>query len=187
MGLRMQLRHVFAVAGFSLALPAYAGDVLQPLEAKQFVAGKLFAYTCFEGTTGAGRINADGSVIGTIRIRGSGPVRHVALPPGTIKVSEMAVCAAVRGVPIQPCFDVQRNDTHSFRGSISGVGFAYCDFRRQHPRLHFASQSDDAAQSKNVERPRTLTPPHPPAVRSAEASYGGEPARRLQLRPSTSE
>ena len=33
----------------------------------------MFAYTCFDGTTGAGRIYADGSVAGNIQVGGSGP------------------------------------------------------------------------------------------------------------------
>ena len=34
--------------------------------------GKLFSYTCFDGTVGMGRIFADGSVVGTIRLGGRG-------------------------------------------------------------------------------------------------------------------
>src|SRR5215470_11551661 len=64
--------------------PALAGE-LKPEDAKKFIAGKYFSYTCFEGTAGAGRINADGSVVGTIQIRGAGPAHLVALPTGTIR------------------------------------------------------------------------------------------------------
>ena len=42
------------------AMPAQAGD-MRADEARRFVAGKLFAYSCFEGTRGAGRIFNDGS------------------------------------------------------------------------------------------------------------------------------
>ncbi len=81
------------VAAWSLAVaPAVAGE-LKPEEAKKFIAGKYFSYTCFEGTSGAGRINADGSVVGTIQIRGTGPVRIVALPSGTIRVQPDSICA----------------------------------------------------------------------------------------------
>jgi hypothetical protein len=126
----MQWRHVIAVAAFAVSLPVQAGE-LRPEEAKAFVAGKLFSYTCFEGTTGAGRINADGSVSGTIRVRGTGPARYVTLPPGTIKVSSGGVCASVRGMPLEPCFNVNQIDNNRFRGSIAGLGFAYCDFVKQ--------------------------------------------------------
>ena len=45
-----------------------------------------------------------------------------------------AVCAHLTGLPIQPCFRVQRIDYHTFRGSISGLGFAYCDFHQRNAR-----------------------------------------------------
>ena len=44
---------------------------MKPDEARRFVVGKQFSYTCFEGTTGSGRIHADGSVAGYIQIRGT--------------------------------------------------------------------------------------------------------------------
>jgi hypothetical protein len=37
-----------------------------PEQARAFVVGKVFSYTCFEGTSGVGRIFPDGSVVGTI-------------------------------------------------------------------------------------------------------------------------
>ena len=117
--------------------PAIAAEEMRPVEAKRFVAGKLFSYTSFEGTTGAGRIYSDGSVAGTIQMRGDGPVRHVTLPPGTVKISTESICASVRGVMFQPCFNVVKTDPASFRGSVSGFGFAYCNFtRRSNPRPH---------------------------------------------------
>ena len=39
-----------------------------------------------------------------------------------------------RGVPFEPCFNVDRTSHVSFRGSISGFGFAYCDFNRRSVR-----------------------------------------------------
>jgi hypothetical protein len=132
MGLRMQLRGVLAVAALSFAaLPAEAGEYLKPEQAKAMFAGKLYSYTCFEGPTGAGRIHADGSVIGTIRVRGSGPSRFVMLPKDTIRVRPDSICASVPGVPFSPCFNVELIDSHSFRGSISGLGFASCVFTRR--------------------------------------------------------
>jgi hypothetical protein len=122
------------------AMPAQAGE-LRPEEAKRFVAGKTFAYTCFEGTKGVGRILADGSVHGTIQIRGSGPMRLMSLPAGTVRVQPDSICASVRGMPFTPCFAVNQLDSRSFRGSISGLGFAYCDFVRRNPRLDLAETS----------------------------------------------
>ena len=129
---------VIVVAGIIATIPAGAGE-LRPLEAKRFIAGKYFGYTCFEGTTGAGRINADGSVVGTIQVHGSGPVRLVALPTGTIRVQPDSICASLRGMLFQPCFTVQQTDARSFRGSLAGLGFAYCDFTRRNPRLEIST------------------------------------------------
>ena len=43
-----------------------------------------------------------------IRMRGAGPARFVALPAGTIQVKSHAVCASVRGMSMQPCFNVEQ-------------------------------------------------------------------------------
>ena len=139
----MLTRSTLTLALVATALPAAAGE-LKPEEARHFIAGKHFSYICFEGTAGAGRINIDGSVAGTIQIRGSGPVRFASLPPGTIRVQPDSICASVRGIPFQPCFSVHQIDAKSFRGSISGLGFAYCDFTRRNPRLEISAPSHSA-------------------------------------------
>jgi hypothetical protein len=128
------------LAAYSQALaPAWSGE-LKPDEAKKFVAGKYFSYTCFDGTAGAGRINADGSVFGSIQIRGTGPLRVVALPTGTVRVQPDSICASLRGMPFEPCFKVDQTDSKSFRGSLTALNFAYCDFTRRNPRLDVSSQ-----------------------------------------------
>ena len=142
------------------AVPALAGS-MTPDEARRFVAGKLFSYTCFEGTRGAGRINADGSVAGTVQVRGKAP-RYVTLPANTIRVKTTAICAAVRGVPFEPCFDVVQTSQTSFRGSITGLGFAYCDFVRRNPRLELVAQPATA-------------PAHPHLIRAAVKPAPVEP------------
>src|SRR6266480_7801738 len=58
---------LFAVASLLAGVPAVAGE-MRAEEARQFVADKLFSFTCFEGTSGEGRVHADGSV-------GGGPLR----------------------------------------------------------------------------------------------------------------
>jgi len=121
-------------------LPAAAGE-MKPEEARHFVAGKLFSYTCFEGTTGMGRIFADGSAFGTIRIGGTGPVRYVSLPAGTIRVTPEGVCASVRGMLFEPCFNLEKTSEASFRGSIAGLSFAYCDFTRRNARLELTASN----------------------------------------------
>jgi len=120
-------------AAFSAAVGAVAEE-LTPEQARAFVVGKLFAYNCFEGTAGVGRIFADGSVVGTIRFRGQGQTRFATLPAGTIRVDSSSMCAHLAGLPISPCFRVQKIDYRSFRGSISGMSFAYCDFYQRNPR-----------------------------------------------------
>ena len=57
------LRGVMVAAAMLAAVPAMAGEMSGD-EAKRWVTGKLFSYNCFEGTRGAGRVFADGSVIG---------------------------------------------------------------------------------------------------------------------------
>lgn len=131
------LRGVALAAGLLAAAPALAGE-MKADEARRFVMGKMFNYTCFEGTRGQGRVLPDGSVIGSIQFRGSGQTRYAALPPGTIKVKGESVCAQVRGLPVQPCFNLERVDNMTFRGSISGLGFAYCEFTRHHARANLA-------------------------------------------------
>lgn len=125
---------VVTIAMVALAATPVLAETLSVEAARRFVVGKTFAYNCFDGTRGAGRIQSDLSVAGTIQVRGSGPVRFVQLPPGTLKVRGQAVCASVNGVPFEPCFNVDRRDEVSFRGSISGLSFAYCDFTRRGPR-----------------------------------------------------
>jgi hypothetical protein len=93
---------------------------------------------------GGGRINADGSVIGTIRVRGTGPSHNVSLPPNTIRVGS-GICASVQGMPFQPCFDVVKIDNNRFRGSLSGFGFAYCDFVKRDSRQHVAQSGGERA------------------------------------------
>ncbi len=130
----MYTRIATVFLGLLASLSATAGE-MKPEEARRFVVGKVFAFNCFEGTRGAGRIHADGSASGSIQLRGSGPVRYVALPPGTLQVKNEAVCASVRGMPFQPCFNLEQKDQVSFRGSIAGLGFAYCDFNRGSARV----------------------------------------------------
>ncbi|CAN5537773.1 hypothetical protein BH11PSE4_BH11PSE4_27710 [soil metagenome] len=120
-----------AVFAASVAMPAMAGQVLSADEAKKFVAGKLFAFTCFDGTRGAGRVYDDGGAAGAVQFSGSGPSRNMRLPGNTLQVKGQAICASIKGLPFEPCFNLVKNDERSFRGAVSGMGFAYCDFRHQ--------------------------------------------------------
>lgn len=148
----MLLRVVVACVCALGVSSAFAED-LTPAQARAFIAGKLFAYDCFDGTTGFGRIFRDGSVIGTIRPSGSPTVKFANLPPGTIQVTATSVCAHLAGMPIQPCFRVQRLDYHSFRGSISGLGFAYCDFHQRNARAALIRREPMRAPAPTAVRP----------------------------------
>ena len=147
------------VTAGAMIVPALAG-MMNADEARRFVAGKVFAFTCFDGSRGAGRVLDDLGAAGSIQFNGAGPIRHVRLPGNTLQIRGQAVCASIKGLPFEPCFNLDKRDDRSFRGSVSGMGFAYCDFRHQ-----------GAAQmlmARAVSRPRSL---HAPAnTRSADAS-----------------
>src|ERR1700682_5861629 len=101
------LRVMIALAALAAAGPS-AAEQLNVEAARQFVVGKLFAFNCFEGTHGAGRIYVDGSVAGTVQFGRSGPGRYVVLAPGTVRAQGASVCATVSGLPMQPCFNVDK-------------------------------------------------------------------------------
>lgn len=135
------LRFGACLVGLLAAFPAMAGEMAAE-EARAFVVGKTFSYNCFEGTRGQGRVMADGSVVGSIQFQGAGKTRYAALPANTLRVKGGSVCASLRGMPIEPCFRVTKIDEHSFRGAISGLGFAYCEFTRRPTRSARASTED---------------------------------------------
>jgi hypothetical protein len=147
---------VFAAA---VVAPALAGQ-MNADEARRFVSGKVFAFTCFDGTRGTGRILDDGGASGSIQFAGAGPMRHVRLPGNTLQVRGQAVCASLKGLPFEPCFNLIKNTERSFRGSVSGMGFAYCDFRHQ--------GVGHMLMARAISRPRSLQAPE---QRSADASH----------------
>jgi hypothetical protein len=139
----MLSRVTVALCACIFGVASAAAEDLAPEQAKAFVVGKLFAYTCFDGTAGMGRIFADGSVVGTIRPGGRGEVRFASLPPGTIRIEGTSMCAHLSGMPLQPCFRVEKIDYRSFRGSVSGLGFAYCDFSQHNARAQIISRAPE--------------------------------------------
>ena len=157
------------VAAGAMIAPALGG-MMNADEARRFVVGKVFAFTCFDGTRGAGRILDDLGAAGSVQFSGAGPIRHIRLPGNTLQIRGQAVCASIKGLPFEPCFNLDKKDERSFRGSVSGLGFAYCDFHHQgaaqmllaravtRPRsLHRPEQSADASRtevSARVETPR---------------------------------
>lgn len=189
------------VAAGALILPALAG-MMTADEARKFVAGKVFGFTCFDGTRGAGRILDDMGVTGAVQFNGSGPIRHVRLPSNTLQIRGQAVCASLRGLPFEPCFNLEKKDEVSFRGSVSGMSFAYCDFRHQGgaqmllaravarprlPRRVEQSGSLDALRSEiaaRVERPAVESGKIQPASSEPKAEPA-KPEGAPELRRST--
>jgi hypothetical protein len=163
----MVARYVLGAAlAATVAGPAMAGSVMNAEEARKFVAGKVFAFTCFDGTRGAGRVFDDGGAAGAVQFSGSGPQRNMRLPGNTLQVRGQAICASIKGIPFEPCFNLEKNDERSFRGSVSGMGFAYCDFRHQGGR-------GQMLMARSLAAPRSLRAPS--VTRSAEATPGPAP------------
>src|SRR5262249_26262492 len=136
---------------FILTAPT-AAEEMSASQAHRFVAGKLFEVSCFDGTRALGRIDGDGAVIGSIQLRGTGPERSASLPAGTLKIHGAAVCASLRGIPFEPCFKLDRTSDHSFRGSVVGLGYAYCDFAQVAERQHAR------ADGRSTDGPLSLHP-----------------------------
>src|ERR1700742_5093937 len=159
-----------AAVSVATIVPAMAGQ-MNAEEAKPFVSGKVFTFTCFDGTRGAGRILDDMGAAGAVQFSGSGPIRHIRLPGNTLQIRGQAVCASLRGIPFEPCFNLEKQDEVSFRGSVSGMGFAYCDFHHQggtqmlmaravaHPRVRRPQpdQTNSMEVTARVETPRVET------------------------------
>jgi hypothetical protein len=62
------------------------------------------------------------------------------------------VCPSLRGLPLQPCFTLERTSDISFRGSIYGLAFAYCEFTRHRAQTILAHQThrSNSAQPFNL-------------------------------------
>ena len=168
-----------AVTAGAVIAPALAGQMMDADEARRFVAGKVFAFTCFDGTRGAGRVFEDGGAAGAVQFSGAGPVRHMRLPGNTLQVRGQAVCASIKGIPFEPCFNLDKKDERNFRGSVSGMGFAYCDFRHQ-----------GAAQmlmARAVARPRSLHPPERTGSVEVSARAETPQVERAKIEPVKSE
>ena len=175
-----------AVTAGAVIAPALAGQMMNADEARRFVAGKVFAFTCFDGTRGAGRILDDNGAAGAVQFSGAGPVRHLRLPGNTLQIRGQAVCASIKGVPFEPCFTLDKKDERSFRGSVSGMAFAYCDFHHQgaaqmllaravaRPRsLHAPEQTGSVEVSARVETPQVESA----RIESVKSEPKAEPAK----------
>jgi hypothetical protein len=188
-----------AITAGAVIAPALSGQIMNADEARRFVAGKVFAFTCFDGTRGAGRVLDDMGAAGAVQFSGAGPIRHLRLPGNTLQVRGQAVCASIKGIPFEPCFNLDKQDERSFRGSVSGMGFAYCDFHHQgaaqmmmaravaRPRSLHPSESADASRPEVSARVET---PHVESakIESVKSEPKSEPTKSegaLELRRST--
>jgi hypothetical protein len=48
----------------------------------------------------------------------------------------------VAGLPFTPCARVEKIDYRSFRSSLVGLSFFYCDFYQRNPRGHLVGERD---------------------------------------------
>ena len=146
------------IIGMLVAAGPSSAEMLAPDAARTFIAGKTFAFNCFDGTRGSGRINSDGSVAGSIQIGGAGEPRNVTLPVGTLQIKGQAYCASVRGLPFEPCFNVNRTTEQSFRGSLMGMGSAFCEFtHRNRPAAARRAWRARPSQPMQLEPPIVAT------------------------------
>src|SRR5258708_5810595 len=123
-GIEMIARFAIVVVSLLMTSSAFA-ETLTAEAARRFVAGKLFAFNCFDGSRGAGRIYTDGSVIGNIQFRGAGPMKQVWLPAGTLRVRGESGGAAPPGIPFEPWFNPDQIADPNFPGSAARLRLPY--------------------------------------------------------------
>jgi hypothetical protein len=148
----MIARYALGIVVLLASTPALAQS-LDAAAAQRFVLGKLFAFTCVDGSRGSGRVFDDGSVIGTVQLGGTGSDHLVWLPAGTLKVKGKTVCASVQGLAFEPCFVLNKTDDESFRGAVSGADFADCDFT-QSPNFGDRTAHLQASEPLSLDPPR---------------------------------
>jgi hypothetical protein len=185
-----------AVTAGAVVAPAMAG-MMNADEARRFVAGKVFAFTCFDGTRGAGRILDDMGAAGSVQFSGAGPIRHIHLPGNTLQIRGQAVCASIKGIPFEPCFNLDKKDEVSFRGSVSGMGFAYCDFHHQGAaqmlmaravaRPHSRRARERSADATHAEIATRVETPHVESAKIDPVSTTGSVNSEVKSEPTKSE
>ena len=174
----MFARIVFGALLVSAIVVSAKAENMNADEARKFIAGKMFAFNCFDGTKGIGRILDDGSAQGNVQFGGNGLMRGMRLPTNTLQIRGQQICASIKGLPFEPCFNLNKSNEVSFRGSVSGLGFAYCDFRKQgNGRVYLANAASRRKSTQSADASRTDAT-RPASVRS-------EPA--LELRRSTAQ
>ena len=163
------VRSFALMVGLLAAVPAVAGE-MSAEEARRFVIGKIFSYTCFEGTRGQGRVNSDGSVTGSIQFQGSGEVRHAHLPANTLHVKGEAVCASLRGLP-HPAL-LQSGAHKRKQLPRIGIGAGLCLLR-----FHARPAERPSRTACSVHRPRSrlaCVPRSPPTPITERQPFAGK-------------
>ena len=128
----MFVRSVIVAAGLLAATGPGLAETMNAEAARRFVAGKLFAFNCFDGSTGSGRIFNDGSVAGVVRMRGNGNTRFMHMPPGTLFPKGEAICSHVKGAFFNPCFNLTKTGAQQL--PRRGLGLRLCVLRLPAPR-----------------------------------------------------
>jgi hypothetical protein len=142
-------RHTVAVVTLLALSPALAEN-LDVEAARRFIVGKLFAFTCADGSRGATRVYDDGSVIGTVQFHGSEQPRPIWLPAEALKLAGDTVCLSLNRT--ERCFALSKTSDQSFRASVTGFDFVYCDFTGR-------VRTPDAIPRPEPSRPPSLDPP----------------------------
>ena len=148
-------KHILVSAFMFASAPALAQEAMTADMARDFVIGRFFTYHCFDGTYGSGRIDGDGSAAGTIRVTGKGSSHYLRLPINTLYVLGNQVCARLRGLPFEPCFDLVKTGPETFRGSLSNMNFMYCTFERKGGASQLARRrgtGEHKTEKKKVEK-----------------------------------
>ena len=124
------LRCIALTVGLLAALPAAVAGEMTPTRPAASSSARHSATPASKERAGRVASTPTARSPAPFKSRASGPVRYAQLPANTLQVRGGSVCASLRGLPLQPCFNLERTSDTSFRGSISGLGFASCDFTR---------------------------------------------------------
>jgi hypothetical protein len=192
-------KHILVTAFLFASAPALAQEAMTADMARDFVIGRFFTYHCFDGTYGSGRIDGDGSAAGTIRVTGKGSSHYLRLPNNTLYVLGNQVCARLRGLPFEPCFDLVKTGPETFRGSLSNMNFMYCTFERKGGASQLArrrgtgehhekktekkkleKKTEEVAEKKTEAKPETAKPVE--VVKPVEAKPASDDTDSMKLR-----
>jgi hypothetical protein len=173
----LKFRKRFLIAALSLAsAPAVAQETMTADMAREFVVGRYFTYHCFDGTYGSGRIETDGGAAGTIRVTGKGTSHYLRLPTNTLYVLGNQVCARLRGLPFEPCFNLTKTGPETFRGSLSNMNFMYCNFERKGGASQLARRRGTASKHEKKAEKKTEKKIEEVADKKPEAKSEDKPA-----------